>query len=83
MQSLRAAKQIIAICQTIYTTAYVMDATGAIYPASGNGPFFNCLEEALHSLTDHISTKHIRQLAAAIGQVGPDPSPPAHAGGPT
>lgn len=83
MQSLRAAKQIIAICQTIYTTAYVMDATGAIYPASGNGPFFNCLEEALHSLTDHISTKHISQLAAAIRQVGPHANGATSPGGPT
>lgn len=66
MNSLGAAKHILAIAQTLWNTSYVLDAGGAIWPVSGNGPSFNSFFEAIEAMQDHISQKRVAELLVAI-----------------
>lgn len=66
MNSLDAAKNILAIARTLWGTSYIMDVSGAIWPVSGNGPDFISLSEAIKAMQDHISRKHAADLLTAI-----------------
>lgn len=62
-KSLKAIKEVLSLAQTVWGTSYVMDASGAIYPLSGNGPNFDSLYEVFEILSrNHIGEKHARRI---------------------
>lgn len=60
--SLRAIKEILSLAQAIWGVSYVMDASTAVYPFSGNGPSFDSLDETVEALKDYISEKHAKEI---------------------
>ena len=62
-KSLKATKEVLSLAQTVWGTSYVMDASGAVYPLSGNGPGFNSLYEVFEVLSrNHIGEKHAARI---------------------
>jgi len=66
VNSLDAAKQILAIAQELWGGSYVMDAGGAVAPYHGNGPYFDSIADTLLALREHLNRKHYAELQAAI-----------------